>query len=216
MRCAQPSINGDWWRLQSPLFRPQNLHPLGVRYDPGRADALQLLGDVCMTPLPLDRDFLEAAGSTEAKPAHLVRSKHAKPSLPSHVCDPRQSPALSLFCKNYAIHDFARVNWHHEKREHYDWDGIAGHSNTRCLCHLLKWQTVGWCHSKADRIVRHHSNATCRSTGIEASHARSPLLSTKYTLLHLSSHLRLIPIPHSDQQTKNPASHPYIHRKPVV
>ncbi len=68
--------DGDGWRLQTPLLRPQNLHPLGVRYDPGRAGALQLLGDVCMTPLPLDRNFLEAAGSTEAKPAHLVRPHH--------------------------------------------------------------------------------------------------------------------------------------------
>ncbi|CAL8460775.1 g306 [Coccomyxa elongata] len=59
----------------TPLLRPQNLHPLGVRYDPGRAGALQLLGDVCMTPLPLDRDFLEAAGSTEAKPAHLAAER---------------------------------------------------------------------------------------------------------------------------------------------
>ena len=74
-KANQQTVNNDagcaW---QSPLFRAQNLHPLGVRYSGVKAGALQLLGDVCMTPLPINADFLEAAGSTEAKPPQLVRS----------------------------------------------------------------------------------------------------------------------------------------------
>lgn len=70
--CESP--DGGGCAVQSPLLRARNPHPLGVRYNPGRAAALQLLGDVCMTPLPLDGDFLEAAGSTEARSAQPVRT----------------------------------------------------------------------------------------------------------------------------------------------
>lgn len=78
------NIKSGGYVRQSPLFQAQNMHPLGVRYNSGKAGALQLLGDVCMTPLPLNGDFLEAAGSTEAKPLHPVRPL-SKPSIPLSI-----------------------------------------------------------------------------------------------------------------------------------
>lgn len=56
--------------MQSPLLRLQNPHPLGVRYSANKNSALQLLGDICMSPL--QDGFLEAAGSSEAKAGNLV------------------------------------------------------------------------------------------------------------------------------------------------
>ncbi|EIE25548.1 hypothetical protein COCSUDRAFT_61750 [Coccomyxa subellipsoidea C-169] len=90
----------------SPLFRAQNLHPLGVRYSGVKAGALQLLGDVCMTPLPINADFLEAAGSTEAKPPQLAKQQRGRPEplsmdgaagLASTLSSPLRMDKLAVF-----------------------------------------------------------------------------------------------------------------------
>lgn len=70
MRC-RADVRSACLCLQSPLLRLQNPHPLGVRYNTNRNNALQLLGDICMSPL--QDGFLEAAGSSEAKAGVLVR-----------------------------------------------------------------------------------------------------------------------------------------------